>query len=116
MARITLRQLLDTRLSMCYGVPAFNINNMSKLGDHGGRAATDSPVIIQASRGARAYANDIVLAKLIDALIELYPISRFACIKIMATAKQRASRRFNMVFIGDDGWLARGRCEDALLL
>jgi len=36
-------------------------------------AATDSPVIIQASRGARAYANDIVLAKLIDALIELYP-------------------------------------------
>ena len=33
----------------------------------------DAPVIIQASRGARSYANDIVLAKLIDALAELYP-------------------------------------------
>src|SRR5204862_2709309 len=33
----------------------------------------DSPVIIQASRGARSYANDVVLAKLIDALVEMYP-------------------------------------------
>ena len=35
--------------------------------------ATNSPVIMQASRGARAYANDVVLAKLIDALVEIYP-------------------------------------------
>jgi fructose-bisphosphate aldolase class II len=33
--------------------------------------ATDSPVILQASRGARAYANDVVLAKLIDGLVEI---------------------------------------------
>src|ERR671920_1499458 len=32
-----------------------------------------SPVILQASRGARAYANDVVLAKLIDALVEIHP-------------------------------------------
>jgi fructose-bisphosphate aldolase class II len=30
-------------------------------------------VIIQASRGARSYANDIMLAKMIDALVEIYP-------------------------------------------
>ena len=35
--------------------------------------ATKSPVIMQASRGARAYANDVVLAKLIDALVEIHP-------------------------------------------
>src|ERR1700749_3126706 len=33
----------------------------------------DAPVIIQASRGARSYANDIMLARLIDALVEIYP-------------------------------------------
>ena len=35
--------------------------------------ACDAPVIIQASRGARSYANDIMLAKMIDALAEIYP-------------------------------------------
>jgi len=74
MARITLRQLLDHAAEHGYGVPAFNINNMEQgLAIMAAAAATDSPVIIQASRGARAYANDIVLAKLIEALIELYP-------------------------------------------
>ncbi|MCL2385445.1 MAG: fructose-bisphosphate aldolase class II [Alphaproteobacteria bacterium] len=74
MARITLRQLLDHAAEHGYGVPAFNINNMEQgLAIMEAADATKSPVIIQASRGARAYANDIVLAKLIDALIELYP-------------------------------------------
>jgi fructose-bisphosphate aldolase class II len=35
--------------------------------------ACDAPVIIQASRGARSYANDIMLARMIDALAEIYP-------------------------------------------
>jgi fructose-bisphosphate aldolase, class II len=74
MARITLRQLLDHAAEHDYGVPAFNINNMEQgLAIMEAAAAADAPVIIQASRGARAYANDIVLAKLIEALIELYP-------------------------------------------
>lgn len=34
---------------------------------------TGAPAILQASRGARSYANDVVLAKLIDALVEIYP-------------------------------------------
>ena len=36
-------------------------------------SATKAPVIIQASRGARAYAGDRVLARLIDGLTEMYP-------------------------------------------
>ena len=74
MARITLRQLLDHAAEHGYGLPAFNINNMEQgLAIMEAAEAVDAPVIIQASRGARNYANDIVLARLIDALVELYP-------------------------------------------
>jgi len=74
MARITLRQLLDHAAEHGYGVPAFNINNMEQgLAIMQAAASVEAPVIIQASRGARQYANDIVLAKLIDALVELHP-------------------------------------------
>ena len=74
MARITLRQLLDHAAEHDYGLPAFNINNMEQgLAIMEAAEAVDAPVIIQASRGARQYANDVVLAKLIDALVDLYP-------------------------------------------
>ena len=74
MARITLRQLLDHAAEHAYGVPAFNINNMEQ-----GRAilpaaqACDAPVILQASRGARSYAGDIMLAKMMEALEAMFP-------------------------------------------
>ena len=74
MARITLRQLLDHAAERGYGVPAFNINNMEQgLAIMEAAAAVDAPVILQASRGARSYAGDIMLAKMIDALEEMYP-------------------------------------------
>ena len=74
MARITLRQLLDHAAEYGYGVPAFNINNMEQaLAIMEAAEATNSPVIMQASRGARSYANDIVLKHLIDAMAEMYP-------------------------------------------
>ncbi len=74
MARITLRQLLDHAAENDYAVPAFNMSNMEQgLAIMAAADETGSPVILQASRGARAYANDIVLAKLIDALAEIYP-------------------------------------------
>jgi fructose-bisphosphate aldolase class II len=74
MARITLRQLLDHAAEHDYGVPAFNINNMEQgLAILEAAAAVDAPVILQASRGARAYANDIMLAKMTEALTEMYP-------------------------------------------
>src|SRR6478735_4040930 len=74
MARITLRQLLDHAAEHGYGVPAFNINNMEQaLAILEAADSVDAPVIIQASRGARSYANDIVLKHLIDAVAEMYP-------------------------------------------
>src|SRR6202000_2554213 len=74
MARITLRQLLDHAAERGYGVPAFNINNMEQgLAILEAAASVDAPVIIQASRGARAYANDIMLSKMMEALVEVYP-------------------------------------------
>ena len=74
MALVSLRQLLDHAAENDYGVPAFNINNMEQmLAIMDAADKTDSPVILQASRGARAYANDIVLRHLIEAAIEMYP-------------------------------------------
>ena len=60
MAFVSMRQLLDHAAENSYGVPAFNINNMEQmLAIMDAADKTDSPVILQASRGARAYANDI---------------------------------------------------------
>jgi fructose-bisphosphate aldolase class II len=74
MARITLRQLLDHAAERDYGVPAFNINNMEQaLAIMEAAEAVDAPAIIQISRGARTYARDIMLSRMIDALEELYP-------------------------------------------
>ncbi|MBS0276838.1 MAG: fructose-bisphosphate aldolase class II [Proteobacteria bacterium] len=74
MARITLRQLLDHAAEYGYGVPAFNINNMEQaLAIMEAAQAVDAPAILQISRGARSYARDIMLAKMIEALEELYP-------------------------------------------
>ena len=74
MARITMRQLLDHAAEHGYGVPAFNINNMEQaLAIMVAAHAVDAPVIIQASRGARQYANDIMLKHMMDALVEIYP-------------------------------------------
>jgi fructose-bisphosphate aldolase, class II len=74
MARITLRQLLDHAAEHDYGVPAFNINNMEQaLAIMAAAEKLDAPVIIQASRGARSYANDIMLRHMMDAVTEIYP-------------------------------------------
>mgnify|MGYP001093486427 FL=1 len=74
MARITLRQLLDHAAEYGYGVPAFNINNMEQgLAIMEAADGADAPVILQASRGARSYAGDIMLARMIDALEAMYP-------------------------------------------
>ncbi|MCA0871207.1 fructose-bisphosphate aldolase class II [Seohaeicola saemankumensis] len=74
MALITLRQLLDHAASNGYGVPAFNINNMEQgLAIMKAASACDAPVILQASRGARSYAGDIMLRHMVTALAEMYP-------------------------------------------
>ncbi len=74
MAFITLRQLLDDAAERGYGVPAFNINNMEQLiGVMGAARKTGSPVIVQASRGARAYANDLILRGMVTGAVENFP-------------------------------------------
>ena len=74
MPRITLRQLLDHAAEHDYGVPAFNVSNMEQgLSVMRAAARTGSPVILQASRGARAYAGDTVLKGLIGGLMEAWP-------------------------------------------
>ncbi|WP_334108431.1 class II fructose-bisphosphate aldolase [Methylobacillus sp.] len=74
MALISLRQLLDHAAEHCYGVPAFNINNLEQVQAIMRAAdACDSPVILQASAGARKYAGEGFLLKLVGAAVESYP-------------------------------------------
>ena len=74
MALITLRQLLDHAAEHGYGVPAFNINNMEQgLAILRAAEKCDAPVILQASRGARSYAGDIMLRHMVQALAEMFP-------------------------------------------
>jgi len=74
MALISLRQLLDHAAENNYGVPAFNANNMEQVHAVMQAAdATNSPVIIQGSAGARKYAGSSFLKHLILAAVEQYP-------------------------------------------
>ena len=74
MALIPLRVLLDHAAENNYGVAAFNVNNMEQIQAIMEAAKeTDSPVIIQASRGARSYSQDRYLVGLMQAAVELYP-------------------------------------------
>lgn len=74
MAFISLRQLLDHAAEHGYGVPAFNINNMEQLlAIMHAADKTAAPVILQASRGARSYAGDIMLRRMVEAAVETFP-------------------------------------------
>jgi fructose-bisphosphate aldolase class II len=69
-----MRQLLDHAADHSYGLPAFNVNNLEQVQAIMSAAAeTDSPVIMQASAGARKYAGEIFLRHLIEAAVESYP-------------------------------------------
>ncbi len=74
MALVSMRQLLDHAAENGYGLPAFNVNNMEQVKAIMIAAeATDSPVILQGSAGARKYAGETFLRHLILAAIEAYP-------------------------------------------
>jgi len=74
MPLVSMRQLLDEAAKGGYGVGAFNVNNMEQIQAIMEAAReTQSPVIIQASRGARAYSQDKYLFHLMLAASELYP-------------------------------------------
>ena len=74
MALIPMRVLLDHAAENGYGVAAFNVNNMEQIQSIMMAAReTESPVIVQASRGARAYSDDNYLRHLMLAAAELNP-------------------------------------------
>lgn len=74
MALATVRQLLDHAAENGYGIPAFNVNNMEQTqAIMEAAAATDSPVIMQASAGARSYAGEAFLRALMGAAAETWP-------------------------------------------
>ena len=74
MPLITMRQLLDHAAENGYGIPAFNVNNLEQM-----RAImqaaheTDSPVIVQASAGARSYAGPTFIRGLMLAAVQEWP-------------------------------------------
>jgi fructose-bisphosphate aldolase, class II len=74
MALISLRQLLDHAAEHAYGVPAFNVNNLEQIQAIMEAAEqTQSPVILQASAGARKYAGEPYLRHMVLAAIESHP-------------------------------------------
>ena len=74
MAFITLRQLLDHAAEHGYGVPAFNVNNLEQIQAIMAAAEeTRSPVILQASAGARKYAGEAYLRHMVLAAVEQHP-------------------------------------------
>jgi len=69
-----MRQLLDHAAENTYGIPAFNVNNLEQVQAIMAAASEiDAPVIMQASAGARKYAGEIFLKRLIQAAVESYP-------------------------------------------
>ncbi len=74
MALVSMRQLLDHAAENSYGLPAFNVNNLEQVQAIMQAAdETNSPVIMQASAGARKYAGEKFLRHLIEAAVESYP-------------------------------------------
>ena len=74
MALVSMRQLLDHAAENGYGVPAFNVNNMEIVqGITEACQEEHAPVILQVSKGARAYANHTYLVKLVEAAVECCP-------------------------------------------
>ena len=74
MPLVSMRQLLDHAAEHDYGLPAYNVNTLEQVQAIMAAAAeTDSPVIMQASAGARKYAGEAFLRHLIEAAVESYP-------------------------------------------
>lgn len=74
MALVPMKQILDEAVKRGYGVGAYNVNNMEQIQAIMKAAQeTQSPVIIQASRGALKYSNFIYLKHLMMAAVEENP-------------------------------------------
>jgi len=87
MPLVPLKQVLDEAIKSDYGVGAYNVNNMEQIqGIMRAASETQSPVIIQASRGALKYTNMAYIK------LRIIPVSPSCCILTMETALRPASR------------------------
>ena len=117
MPLVSMRQLLDEAAKGGYGVGAFNVNNMEQIQAIMEAAReTKSPVIVQASRGARGYSQDRFLYHLMLAATELYPEIPTVCTWTTATASRPASGHRHGLHQRHDGRLADAGRQDALQL
>jgi len=112
MALISLRQLLDHAAEHGYGVPAFNVNNLEQVrAIMMGADEVNSPVILQASAGARKYAGSNFLKYLIQAAIEEFPHIPIVMHQDHGTSPSVCQRSIQMGFssvmmdgsLGEDG-------------
>ena len=74
MPLVTSKEMFRKAYEGGYAIGAFNINNMEIVqGITEAAHELKSPIILQASQGARKYANSVYLVKLVEAALELYP-------------------------------------------
>ena len=74
MALVTTTEMFKKAYDGGYAIGAFNVNNMEIVqGITEAAAELKSPVILQASAGARKYAKPQYLKHLVEAAVELYP-------------------------------------------
>lgn len=68
---VTSKKMFEDAYKNGYAIGAFNVNNMEIIqGITAAAVQEHAPLILQVSKGARAYANHIYLMKLIEAAIE----------------------------------------------
>lgn len=74
MSLVTTTDMFKKAYEGGYAIGAFNVNNMEIVqGITEAAAELKAPLILQASAGARKYANSIYLVKLVEAAVEMYP-------------------------------------------
>ena len=72
MALVTTTEMFKKAYDGGYAIGAFNVNNMEIVqGITEAAGELKSPVILQVSKGARAYANHTYLVKLVEAAVPL---------------------------------------------
>ena len=115
MPLVPMRLLLDHAAENDYGVAAFNVNNMEQIQAIMEAAKeTDSPVIVQASRGARSYSQDNYLRHLMLAAAELYPDIPIVMHQDHGNSPDDLQQRDReRLHLRHDGRLAEGRRQDA---
>ena len=91
MPLVTSTEMFKKAYDGGYAIGAFNVNNMEIVqGITEACQEEHAPVILQVSKGARAYANHNYLVKLVEAAVICCPISPSFCIWTTAPTSKPA--------------------------